>query len=287
MNINNGSIVFDDAGTPGAESKSSFLHDSRKSWCAVVIPDSVATQIDTALSDILSIIKTDYGIDELHFTDIHGGRKKWKNVELSDRIEIIDYITNIMVIFNLPVFYQTISNSFFSDHPSFVPPKFDKKKVWWDFTNLSHLSLYFLCIKVSHQLKEWKDESLEDFSNPFLASIDEGLVKPGVEINLHNFKNEIKDGNLRFERSVDNPRLQLADFAAYFISKAQWEMVKKDMGDAQHDNLLDLMSISGKLNIINLSKLEVSKDISRETYEFQIMRDRMNKNLPIKPNNKL
>ena len=49
-NMVNGSINIDDAGNPGADSGSEFLSPSRKSWTAVIIPESVASLVSKAMS---------------------------------------------------------------------------------------------------------------------------------------------------------------------------------------------------------------------------------------------
>ena len=51
-------IYIDDAGTPGSQSKSAFLSESRKSWCAVAVP-RVSGPVSVATGMPLSGIKQD------------------------------------------------------------------------------------------------------------------------------------------------------------------------------------------------------------------------------------
>ena len=50
-------IFIDDAGNPGSVSKSKFLPESRKSFCAVIIPDQVYASVEKGMQIILDLIK--------------------------------------------------------------------------------------------------------------------------------------------------------------------------------------------------------------------------------------
>ena len=81
---------IDDAGTPGVRSKSAFLSESRKSWCAVVVPRRASHPVSAALALLLFGIRQDYGAEELHFSEIYSGRGVWRGVAIEDRMKIFD-----------------------------------------------------------------------------------------------------------------------------------------------------------------------------------------------------
>src|SRR3989442_9605087 len=108
-------IYIDEAGTPGAVSPSAFLHTDRKSWAAVVIPETAAPELATALEIFLEGIGSDYAAQELHFADIYGGRGAFKDIPIEKRFELIDLMASIFEKFQLPILFQTCSPEFLSE----------------------------------------------------------------------------------------------------------------------------------------------------------------------------
>ena len=174
-----GSIHIDDAGTPGQESPSRFLHENRKSWAAVVIPDEVGSAVDTALKMFVNGVHGEYGAEELHFTEIYSGKGAFKNAPPEERIDIFDLMVKLFDNFQLPVIYQTMSHEFAEDHKEGLK-ELNELLEWWDMNKSSHYGLLLLCWRVSQFRREFETE----LPDPFPAVVDEGLVKHGVEIAL-------------------------------------------------------------------------------------------------------
>ena len=96
-------IYIDDSGNPGAKSPSTFLTDSRKSWAAIIIPNKISEELEKIMSIFLTGIKQDYGLDELHFTDIYSNRGVWKKESAEKTMEIFDLMTIIVSKFEIPI----------------------------------------------------------------------------------------------------------------------------------------------------------------------------------------
>jgi hypothetical protein len=190
------------------------------------------------------------------------------------------------VTFQLPVIFQTISHQLFEDHPSlksFTSPK----GIWWDFKKVEHLALFRLCHVTHNLLKEFEQVSPNNLSKPFPTFIDEGLVKAGSEIELMRWHESFLNAKITSVRSKDSFGIQLADFAAFCISRSQWIMGKIDPGKGLNEADKHILSISGKLNLWNLDKFEVDHStFSRKNYEFIMMKDRKEKGLNHKPSKK-
>ena len=278
-----GGYYIDDAGTPGAESKSAFLDKSRKSWCAVIVSERAAEPLNRGVQIFLRGVKQDYGVDELHFSDVYSGKGRWKTVPVAERIEIFDLMTIVFERFKLPVIFQTVSQSMYSDHARFFSRMMAKLGEFWDISSIPHFGLLSMCYQISKNFDYLKMEYPSDFPRPLSAYVDEGLAKAGAEVKLPNWEHAIEGGKLTFQSSVDNPGLQLADFAAFSISRSQWIAAKQEKGEPIRDGDRHIMSISGKLNV-NLPRVEIDPaDFSREDYERFLRWDRVAKGLPEYP----
>ena len=272
---------IDDAGTPGAESNTTFLSESRKSWCAVTVPEKVADALGEAMGMFLSGVRQDFGADELHFTDVYGGRGKWKGVPVDARVEIFDLMTGVFEAFQLPVVFQTVSRSLFSDHAELFSRTKLKPGQFWDIKSIPHLGLLLTCFQISRYFDCLQKKGPHDFPQPLPAYADEGLAKAGAEVSLPNWGRAIQGRKLTFQRSLDTPGLQLADFAAFSISRTQWLAAKQEKGTPISEADKHIMAISGRLNLLNLDMVSIDPvSFSRDDYEDYLSRDRAEKGLP-------
>lgn len=276
-------IYIDDAGTPGVKSASpDFLHESRKSWAAVVVPETISEEVSHALSIITEGVRNAFSADELHFTDIYSGRGVWKKVSVNERIELFDLMQMILTKFSLPVFYQTWSEEFANDirHTNLLETKIGN---FWDFSKIPHFGLFRLLLQIKEKLPELRRVS-GDFQEEFQLTIDQGLAKEGREVVTPILAPGILKPNLIFEDSKKSPGLQLADFAAFVISKSQWIQFKKKPGKKFSDADRHIIELASSLNHWTLDVVSVDEESSSgEGLEFYMKRDRMDKGLRPKP----
>lgn len=276
-------IYIDDSGNPGADSPSVFLPESRKSWAAVVIPESIANDIEQAMSIFLGGIMQDYELSELHFTDIYSGRGIWKKVPVAERIQIFDLMTMLVSKFNLPVFYQSFSEEFRKDYSKEWDQISELEIKFWDFKSTPHISLFLILIQLRDAIPILRKQS-GDFESTLDIFVDAGLAKNSALIQLPFSGNGHISNSIKFEHSNSKAGLQIADFVAFVISKSQRIMFKKEAGKDYKDNDLHILSIIPKLNHWTLDLMEVDqKKYSKEGYEFLLQRDRVNKGLTKKP----
>ena len=204
MTLVSGGIYVDDAGTPGVLSPSEFLHSGRKSWAAVIVPDSAAAQVATALDIFLAGIGVDFGARELHFTDIYAGRSVFGGVAIDRRYELIDLTATIFEKFQLPILFQTCSPQFMSEIRQKV--EFDFNIGFLDLKKHDHFSLLYLLFQVRCFMAEHR----QHFKRPLPVIIDEGLAKAGTVLDLPAWSDSIQGGRIEFRRSHESPFLQLA-----------------------------------------------------------------------------
>ena len=270
-------IYIDDAGTPGAVSKSILLDESRKSWCGVIIPPAASAEISALMEIFLAGVKKDYGVEELHCTDIYSGRGAW-DIPPAERIEIFNLLSQIVIKFNLPIFYQTLDKNFKEDYADFSKDIQKYKMEFWDFQNISHMSLIFLIMRIKEGIKELREiASKNAFDHVFSLYVDEGIAKAGNRIRVPALTEDVFKEQIVFENSKDCVGIQIADFVAFICSKSQWIMMKKDAGKPFSRADKHILEIASKLNHWTLDTMVVD-DItsSKEGFEFYLKRARMN-----------
>ena len=170
-------VYIDDAGTPGVESKSRYLHKDRKSWAAVIVPPDDEIELRSALEIFLTGIRTEFGADELHFTDIYGGRGQFKGIDPLRRIELIELVAGLFDAFRLPILYQTSSPQFLLEHQENADLNAIESG-WFNLNRHEHFSLFLLCCRVAGFARKHK----QYYSEKLRLVVDEGLAKKGASV---------------------------------------------------------------------------------------------------------
>ncbi|WP_259669899.1 MULTISPECIES: hypothetical protein [unclassified Rhizobium] len=98
-----GAIYIDDSGNPGAESGSDFLPSARKSWTAVIVPSVIAARVQAGMDIFLNGVRDEFGVAELHFTEIFSNKGAWRRVSVQRRAEVIKLMAVVMAKLGLPI----------------------------------------------------------------------------------------------------------------------------------------------------------------------------------------
>ena len=282
--MDRGGVYIDDAGNPGAESGSDFLSSSRKSWTAVIVPSSIASKVATAMEMFLTGVRSDFGASELHFTDIYSGRGAWKNVAVDERIKIFDLMKVILTSFALPIVHQTASEETLLEVQDPLSQFVRTPGTFWDIENVSHFGFLLLCFKVSRHLLELHENGPDDFVLPMPLFVDEGLAKEGTSIDLPNWGEVIEGPRAQFCGSENTTGIQIADFAAFAITRTQWIMAQQETDAPTKRGDLDFLKSTSEFNVLNLPVAVIPPEsLSRESYEHILAGDRRMKGLSSKP----
>jgi len=262
-------VYIDDAGTPGQESKSKYLHTDRKSWAAVIVPPEIQDELRYKMNIFLDGVRADYGADELHFTEIYSGNGPYKKVSIQDRGELISMMATLFHSLSLPILFQSSSPELLDELRGRYGIS-SGKIGWFSLRNHEHFSLLALCGRVANFIRDHQ----QSFPKPIPVMIDEGLAKPGASIKLPAFDDVFHDAELRFRSTEECAYLQLADFAAFVIARTQWLMGKGELKERDH---LFLESVSAdRLNVINLPTVAISLDgHTSEDYDALLRDDRL------------
>jgi len=272
-------IYIDDSGTPGSTSPSRFLHRDRKSWAAVIVPESIAPDVETAMQIFLAGVKVDHGAEELHFPEIYGGRGSFKGVPGQTRHKLFELMVHLFQSFQLPIIFQTCSLEYCSEiHARFpaISGRFD----FLDNDDHEHLGLHFLLFRVHEFVREHK----EHFPRTLPVFVDEGLAKADAVLRLPHFASTMEDGLVRFQKSHKRPFLQLADFAAFVIARQQWLAARGNLNTLDRE-FLQIVD-PRRLCVINLPSGSIpATSMSSQAYDELLKVDRRAKGLPEEPPN--
>jgi hypothetical protein len=272
-----GVVAVDDSGTPGVAPKSTFLHVNRKTWAAVIIPAAAIPSLRTGLQWFVDGVRGEFGVDELHFTDIYNGRGAFKSVPIEKRYELFDLMATLFASFKLPIVVQTLSPQYLAETRLYMK-EWPKRLPWFKLQNHEHVGLLFLLCRVRMFMRE-QEQVL-----PKLLSliVDEGLLKAGSAVSVPGWADLFLGGCASFHSSHQIPFLQLADFAAFVVARAQWIA---SAGIRKERDLQFLRIVSPeRLWYVNLPMAKLSaNEGSAKQYGTVIQADRLLKGLPADP----
>jgi hypothetical protein len=226
-------IVIDDSGSPGSTNETRFLKDNRKTLVGVFIHAEIRFKIEKLIKDVVIILDREFGITELHFTDLVNKRNQFSPLEYDEVVSLIQMLSSAFTHFTLPFFVQTV-------HKDTLKENRIKDKFTLDNFNMEKnedAALMILLIRLkSYLAKEYPNQTVE-------FVMDEGRRKNGVYETFKILKNVSVDDEIVYKSSRDFIPLQVADFFAYSVNRMQMTAVKPVK--TEYDKLiLDAISIA-------------------------------------------
>lgn len=212
-------IVIDDTSSLGNFNETRFLKEDRKTLVAVFINGEMREIIENILSGILSILNTEFGITELHFTDLVNKKNEYKNLVNEDVFGILEEICILFSEIDLPFFVQTVHHNTLKENGIYINGKVIADKL--DLNKNEDNCLLLLLTKLKIFLnKEFQGETME-------FVMDEGRKKNGQVETFQILENLAENCQISFRSSNDFLLLQVADFFAYSVNRMQTTMVKE------------------------------------------------------------
>tara|TARA_R100000306_G_scaffold36422_1_gene36677 strand:- start:107 stop:913 length:807 start_codon:yes stop_codon:yes gene_type:complete len=215
----NAIVAFDDTGSPGTETPSSWLKSHRKSYVGVILLPEQVEQLTNIMDAGIKATKNRFGIDEFHLTDIMNGKGQWSHVSGDDRFGTFKVLCDVFSKHYIPCVAQTWS----PEHYQLNNLNIENID---DFENLNkekyeHFAFYLALFKSIKYLVS------NNVKIPAKFFCDEGIRRAGDSLEF-SFLEKIGIGSkVDFEESRSNVYLQIADFAAYCFNKYQMLAVKK------------------------------------------------------------
>ena len=253
-------IYIDDSGTPGIKSKSKYDTTDRKTWIALILKPEQRKEASLQIQGCIDEIKEIFNASEFHFTDIYSGKKEFKSIDLSVRLNIFRAFAEIFRLTEYPLIIQTFTSDDILRNGIIVKDK----KIKVDNFNLSDTSdfaLLFLLFRIKSYLQENKQIPL-----PVEIIIDEGRQKKNTTQKIELLEGYIYNQEISYKSSAEEPILQLIDFVAFSTNKMRWILTN----DKKTDLDFELLKIfeRANFNILNIQKKSINfKDHSVEDYD--------------------
>ncbi|OOQ58267.1 DUF3800 domain-containing protein [Mucilaginibacter pedocola] len=219
-------IFIDDTGSPGTVSESIYDSKDAKTWVALVLNDSDYNDACCEMTELLKDL-TQTGPKEFHFSDILQGQGDFKSMELGERLAIIHYFADYFRNKNFPVFVQTFTSKDYERNRIIAEGK-NFRKDNFKVSDNGDLALICLLVQIKTYLAEHRldNEGLE-------IIIDSGRQKGGTVQKCTLFGSRLKNELIKYEKSHDEPMLQLADFAAFMMNKQRLFLSKSNNTDLE------------------------------------------------------
>lgn len=251
-------IYIDDSGTPGYISKSKYDTVDRKTWVCLILKPEEQIEAQSQMLSCIDELKSTFGINEFHFTDIYSGTKKFKGIDLQIRLNIFRAFAEIHRITQYPMLIQTFTSDDILRNRIIV----DGKKVKADNFNLkdtSDFALFFLLVRIKQLFSK-----NPDYSKPVEIIIDEGRQKKDTAQSCSLLDGILFNDKLYYRSSSDEPLLQLVDFVAFTMNKVRWILTNNKKGALD----IEFLKIAERanFNILNIIKspVKINSDFVEE-----------------------
>ena len=261
-------LYVDDTGFNANQKNSSVLKQEHGSCAGVLVPKDIETDLILTMIGLNSFLNKCYGTSEFHFTDIYNRNGNFKSIKIDETLEILDMFADLFQRLDLKVFVHTNNASFEAEQQP-LTSQLDKTAKHFHLpegAKSQELLLVYL------KAKQDVEQTLCDGKITEIIS-DEGLRKNNATEKID------EDTVLQFQSSKDCVLLQLADYAAWFVTRSKHILDKASTNKTLSEIDKSVLKIYSRLsdNYVNLSKHTVQLD-NLENFDYdQIHRTLTNK----------
>jgi len=235
MKTKNFILYVDDTGFNAHEKVSDFLKNEKATSAGIIVREELVPTLEEILSDACKKLKESFGTEEFHFTEIYNRDKKgsYKDIDFEETYDIINLFANIFLHYSIKICVHTSSIKYEGDYQNLLKNINEICKVLHLPENEKSQTLFLTYIKSKIHV-----EKLTKRAHISKIISDEGLRKPGAKETIPGTNTTIE-----FKSSKDEPLLQLADFAAWILTRSK--------------NILDKAAKNGKISEIDKRVLSV------------------------------
>lgn len=263
-------LYVDDTGINPKEKTSIVLKNEKATHAGVIIREDLINTVNDIMTELCNVLYARYDTDEFHFTDIYNRNKKFKNIQIEETLDILKTFTELFKTYSLRIVANTV-NSMYSNQFAKYQNEINKAlKTIKLPTNEKSQSLIFTYTKAKQHVEE-----LTRRAHISKIICDEGLKKKGTVLTIPG-----EDTTIIFKDSADDKLLQLADFAAWFISRSKniFDKIQKTQKISELDKIvLDIYSDLSPQYIGEQTQIELTENLNYDKIFQQIMNNREQK----------
>lgn len=215
-------IVIDDTGSPGDIRETKFLKKDRKSLVGVFIHSKNREHLELTIKKIISTLYSQFGITEIHLTDLVNRKNEYSQISSEDALSIIMLLSNWFASIHLPYFVQTCNKQTFKENGIPLQGKLDN----FNFNNGEDQALFLLILHIKKFMNaKFPNDEVE-------IIMDEGRKNRHRAEKFKILEGFVAGSQIKYSSSKEFQLLQIADFFAYSINRTQMTIMKENKTDS-------------------------------------------------------
>ena len=225
-----GYFLFVDDTDFNKDDRSKVLSNEQVSMVGCLIHKDKILEVKDYLEDLLEELRAKCNAEEFHFTEIYNRKNAFKNLTSEDVLNFLQCFVNLIVDFDIKFVVQTITNEFLQKNKNYLQ-LLDTVLEMINLTSSgkAKYETYALFLDIVHA-KNYV-YSVDKNTDILAVCCDEGIRPAGFS----TFKNlSDKSTPICFESSKNEALLQIADFAAWTLSRT-----KQTLNKSQHIKMKD------------------------------------------------
>ena len=248
-------LYMDDTGINPKEKTSVILQNEKATHAGVIIREELIEPLNTIMTQLCNNLLARFSTDEFHFADIYNRNKNFKSIQIEETIDILETFTELFQTYSLRIVASTV-NGMYLDHINKNKEYLDKalKATGLPVCDKAY-SMLFTYTKAKQHVEE-----LTRRAHISKIVCDEGLKKKCTKLEIPG-----ADTTIEFKDSADDKLLQLADFAAWFMSRSKniFDKIQKTQKVSELDSIiLDIYSRLSPQYVGKQTKLRVSSNMN-------------------------
>jgi hypothetical protein len=260
-------IVIDDTGSPGNFNESKFLKENRKTLVGVFIHSSARVYLELKINKIILPLNTEFGITEIHLTDLVNRKNEYSDVPQEYLLTIIKYLSEFFLSIQLPYIVQTCNVETFIENNIALKEKLEN----FDFKKGEDQALFLLICRIKQFMdKHFPNEEVE-------IVMDEGRKRNRQVEEFKILKGIAIDSSIKYFSSKEFLLLQIADFFAYSLNRTQMTLIKENKSESDKILFEYLNTLLTKQFSIGTTLIEGNiENFSKDIYDdIQVMQRNM------------
>ena len=248
-------LFVDDTGF-NKNKNSKRLNDEKISMVGCLVAVDKIQDLANELNFQLSELKELYDADEYHFTDICNHKNQFEGIDGYDALSMIQLFAEIIKEYDIKIVTQTITGEMLAKNNDLIS-EVDKIAAKCGLSNNNEMLKNESRALILNALNAKKYvESLDSDNEIAAVFCDEGLRKNNAETKIKLGGKEVE---IDFCSSKEFPYLQVADFAAWALTRSKLNLEKSQEKEMKDFDLMTMKILEDIVpNYINIEAVSTN-----------------------------